>query len=69
MEFIERELDWRLLRAASRYLARNPPVHLLVKWFMGIKGDDLPGASAPADEPTRKNNFIEAFRSAGGLIH
>lgn len=69
MEFIEQELDWRLLRAASRYLAKNPPVHLLVKWFMGIKSDDLPGATTPADAPARKQNFVDAFRAAGGSIH
>lgn len=69
MDYIEQNLDWRLLRAASRYLAQNPPTHLLVKWFMGLKSDDLPGASQPADPDTRKRNFAEAFRAAGGAIN
>ncbi|AOZ05965.1 hypothetical protein [Cupriavidus malaysiensis] len=68
MDYIERELDWRRLRAASRYLTQNPPVHLLVKWFMGLKTEDLQAATTPADEATRRSNFLEAFRSAGGLL-
>lgn len=67
-EYIERELDWRLLQTVTRYLARNPPVPLLLKAFMGIETDSLPGASPPPDPETRKQQFIQAFQAAGGSL-
>lgn len=62
-------MDWHLLRTVSRYLARNPPVHVLLRAFMGINTDELPGATEPEDEGTRRANFLDAFQAAGGQLH
>lgn len=70
MDYIEAELDWRLLRTVSRQLARHPPLHVLVQAFMGIEPGDLPAAAAdPPDEETRRASFIQAFQAAGGSIN
>lgn len=66
VEHVEQTLDGPRLLQLTGYLARNPPVHLLLKWFMGIETEDLQRSSLPQSEDERRQSFVDAFAAACG---
>lgn len=60
VEYVEASLDAPRLQQLTRHLSDNPPVWLLVKWFVGYE----PPPSLPQTEPERLDAFVQAFRDA-----
>lgn len=66
IEHIEATLDGPRLLQLTGYLARNPPVHMLVKWFMGLETEDTQHSSGPQTDEEKRQRFIEEFQAACG---
>jgi hypothetical protein len=66
IEYVEQMLDGPQLLRLTGFLARNPPVHLMLKGFMGIETEDFGQSLTVLSEDERRQNFVEAFAAACG---
>lgn len=70
-EYTQRHMDLHRYAAMQRLWRRSPPLQAMVQAYLGIDGEAVPllGEPEPVDEDQMVQAFVNAFASAGGVVH